>query len=233
MKLQSTQLTDTFTIEIGNCFKQLVARNLSELAPSPNSRRFEFSHKIELKAGSEPIKQKTRGVPYAAREQFRKEIAEMKAAGLISDTKSPFSSPVRLVQKKGTDRLRVTIDYRKVNNITIKDAYPIPKIQERLTHLSEAKYFTTIDLCSGYYQIPLEKASREVTAFSCEWGHFERNVLPMGMTNSGASFQRAMDKILHEYIGKFCLVYLDDIIVYSKTKAEHIRHSKLVADIET
>ena len=85
IKLQSTQLTDTFTIEIGNCFKKLVARNLSELAPSPNSRRFEFSHKIELKAGSEPIKQKTRGVPYAAREQFRKEIAEMKQ--LLKDSK--------------------------------------------------------------------------------------------------------------------------------------------------
>ena len=152
----------------------------------------------------------------------------MRKAGLIVDSKSPWCSPVRLVRKKDGS-IRVCVDYRKLNNVTIKDAYPIPIIDSLFGYLSAATYFTTLDLASGYYQVRMDAKSQEYTAFACDFGFFEYKVMPMGLTNACATFQRLMNNVLDGLIGKICLVYLDDIIIFSNNLEEHIEHVKLVA----
>ena len=187
-----------------------------------------ITHEIIIRPGSEPIKQKTRGIPHKFREDFKKTLIEMKEAGMIVDSKSPWCSPVRLVRKKDGS-VRVCIDYRKLNNLTVKDSYPVPKIEEELfPKLSKANIFTTLDLCSGYYQCKMSEGSREYTAFSCEYGFFEYIVMPQGLTNSGATFQRMMNKVLSDLIGEICLVYLDDIIIYSNSEKDHLEHVRRV-----
>ena len=143
--------------------------------------------------------------------------------GMIIHSKSPWSSPVRLVRKKDGS-MRITVDFRKVNNATVKDAYPIPLINNMLNHLAKGRIFTTLDLHSGYYQVKMDEASRKYTAFACDYGFFEYTVMPMGLTNATGTFQRLMDKVLNELIGKICYVYLDDIIIFSENEQEHMKH---------
>ena len=192
----------------------------------PEEQRVE--HEIQVKVDSDPVKQKTRGIPYSFREDFKKTILEMKAAGMIIDSKSPWCSPVRLVKKKdGT--IRVCVDFRKVNTVTIKDAYPIQKIEDLFTYLTGAFVFSTLDLASGYYQVRMKPKSQQYTAFSCEFGFYEYVAMPMGLTNACATFQRLMNGVLDGLIGKCCLVYLDDIIIFSNNVQDHLNHVKLVS----
>jgi hypothetical protein len=114
--------------------------------------------------------------------------------------------------------------------VTIKDSYPLPKIEELFPQLANARYFTTLDLASGYYQVKMKTESRQYTAFSCEFGFYEYVVLPMGLTNACATFQRLMDRVLLGLIGDICLVYLDDIIIYSSDATSHLEHVRLVTD---
>ena len=120
------------------------------------------------------------------------------------------------------------IDYRALNKVTRKDAHPLPRIDESLLRFYVMKYFTHIDLRSGYWQILLDVLSRQKTAFSTRYGHYKFNVIPFGLSNAPSAFQKRMNKVLRQYLDKFCIVYLDDILIYSKTKAEHTRHIKLV-----
>ena len=211
-------------------FHDITASCMEDLTVKTNTARtVEIKHIMEIEPNTLPIKQKTRGVPYSFREEFNKTVEEMYQAGLIVPSKSPWCSPVRLVKKKdGT--VRVCVDYRKVNNVTIKDAYPIPKIEDLFSYLGNAKIFTTLDLASGYYQVKLDKESQQYTAFSCEFGFYEYTVMPMGLTNACATFQRLMNSVLDGLLGKICLVYLDDIIIYSNSDEEHKTHVNMVAD---
>ena len=179
-----------------------------------------ISHIITVEPGTKPIKQKTRGIPQAFQAEFKKTIKEMKDSGMIVDSKSPWCSPVRLV-KKPDGSIRVCIDFRKLNAVTKKDSYPMPKIDNLFTHLAKAKVYSTIDLASGYHQVKMDPNSREYTAFATQWGFYEYTVMAMGLTNSCATFQRLMEKVLEGYIGVCCLVYLDDINLYSETLEQH------------
>ena len=213
-------------------FDGITATNMADLTHLTNKNlpTYKFvSHEINIEPGSVPIKQKTRGIPYNYRADFKKMILEMKSAGLIVDSKSPWCSPVRLVRKKDKS-IRVCVDYRKLNNVTIKDAYPIPRIEDLFSYLKPAKVFTTLDLASGYYQVKMDADCRKYTAFSCDFGFFEYNVMPMGLTNACATFQRLMDNVLRDFIGKICLVYLDDIIIFSENMVEHLEHVRLIAE---
>ncbi len=120
----------------------------------------------------QPIKQKLRRIPFQCKEEFTKLIEEMKSMGFIRDSISPWCSPVRLVKKKDGS-MRITVNYKKLNDVTIKDCYPLPRIDEMLTTLSKARLFTTLDLASGYYQIKMDELSIQYTAFACEFGFFE------------------------------------------------------------
>ena len=130
--------------------------------------------------------------------------------------------------RKKDKTLRVTVDYGHLNKVTERIAYPFPYPEEIFSKLSRARYFTVIDLTSGYYQVPLDPASRKYTAFMCSKGTFEYLVLPMGLTNATETFQKMMKTVLRGLTGKICEVYLDDIIIYSESLSEHIQHVKAV-----
>ena len=190
-----------------------------------------LTHKVVIKDPDQgPILEKTRRTPESKRAAFRIVLKEMLEAGLIQPSTSPWSSPVLLVPKKDGS-FRVTIDYRKLNSRTVKDAYPLPHQEDLFNRLSKAKWYSKLDLFSGYYQIGMDEESRKLTAFACEDGLYEYCVMPMGLTNSPATFQRAMNTILQEGIRRgFVLVYLDDILVFSNTLEEHEEHMRWLVE---
>ena len=153
-------------------------------------------------------------VPETKKQIIDDEVEKMLVKEVIRPSVSPWSSPIVLVTKPDGST-RFCIDFRKVNSVTKKDAYPLPRIEETLNVLGGSKYFTTLGLQSGYWQVPLDDASKEITAFSTRKGHFEFNVLPFGLSNAAPTFQRLMDYVLSSLHWSQCLVYLDDVIIFS------------------
>ena len=131
----------------------------------------------------------------AKREFLKKEIQELEDQGIIKPSRSPWTSPVVLVKKPDLS-YRLCIDFRRVNAVSILDAYPLPRIDEILEMLGRARYISTIDLAKGYWQIPLEEKSKAVTAFTTPFGLYEFNVLPFGLHSAPATFQRLMNEVL-------------------------------------
>ena len=126
--------------------------------------------------------------------------------------------------------MRLTIDYRKVNNATEPDTYPLPRIDDIIAHLSKNKVFSKIDLANGYYQVKMHPDSIKYTTFISEFGKHEYLAMPMGLKNAGSTFQRMMDKVLENLIGEICFVYLDDIIIFSEDIESHQERVKKVID---
>ena len=155
-------------------------------------------------------------------EEVREHIKEMLDADAIRESQSPFSSNIVLVRKKDNS-LRFCIDFRKLKNRTVKDAYSLPRIEETIDSLSGAKYFSKLDLRSGYWQVGIKEADKHKTAFSVgPLGFFECNRMAFGLTNAPATFQRLTERCMGELHLKECLIYLDDIIIFSKTFEEHL-----------
>ena len=210
--------------EIQTAVKKIEAKGVHDLTITNV-----IKHSIEVIPGIEPIKQKRRPVPPHYMDAFRKSILEMEQAGLIEHAKSPWSSPIHIVRKEDNS-IRITQDYKKLNNVTIKDAYPLPNIESMFCQLSKAKIFSKLDLTHGYWQIMMDEESRKYTAFACEMGFYQFKVLPMGLTNACATFQRMMDQVLNGLIGVICFVYLDDVIVFSDSDDKHVEHVKTVIE---
>ena len=164
-------------------------------------------------------------------ETIDKEVAEMLKNNVAKPSKSPWSSPVVLVKKKDGST-RFCIDYRKLNKITKRDVYPLPRIDDTLNALTGAKWFSSIDLASGYWQIEMNEEDKEKTAFVTRNGLYEFNVMPFGLTNAPATFQRLMDMVLAGYKWKKVLVYFDDILIYSDGSFEkHLDDLSEIMDI--
>lgn len=176
-------------------------------------------HKIQL-LDNTPFKIPRRQIPFAYKEEVKSMINKYLDMGIIRPSDSPYSSPITLVKKKNGE-IRMCIDYRKLNSLTRKDAYPIPNIENTLLSMSSKKYFSSFDLISGYWQVGIAEESVEMTAFSVDGGHYEWLRMPFGLTNAPGTFERLMEKILGEYIGEFVFVYLDDILIASKNWTEH------------
>lgn len=162
-------------------------------------------------------------VSYKDEEIQRKEIDKLLQQGVIEESTSPWSSPIVLVRKKDGSA-RFCIDYRKLNSITTKDAFPIPRIDDIFDHLSQAEYYTTIDFKSGYFQVSLDPKDRPKTAFSTRDQHYQFTVLPQGVTNGPPAFQRIVSQILGNTRWQYSLAYLDDVIIYSKDFDQHLTH---------
>ena len=155
---------------------------------------------------------------------IKDEVARMEKQGLIRKSASPWASPVVVVGKKGGD-LRFCVDYRKLNAVMKPDMYPLPRIDDMLESFNGAAWFTTLDLASGYWQVEMDEQDVEKTAFKTPFGLYEFLVMPFGLAYAPGTFQRLMNYILHDYLGKFVAVYLDDIIIYSKGSLEnHLSH---------
>ena len=179
-------------------------------------------HKIRLNDYT-PFKERYRRVPPHLYEEVRRHLKEMVEIGAIRKSNSPWASAVVLVRKKDGS-LRFCIDLRHLNNRTIKDAYSLPRIEETLDCLNGAKIFTSLDLKSGYWQVEMEEESKPLTAFTVgPLGFFECERMPFGLTNAPATFQRLMENCLGDLHLNWCIIYLDDIIVFSETPKEHIK----------
>ena len=179
--------------------------------------------------GAMPIKQAPRRLPYHQRELVRKLLDEMIQQKIVEPASGPWSSPIVLVSKKDGSP-RFCVDYRRINSLTRKDAHPLPRIDDTLDALSGAKWFSTIDLASGYWQVEVEPSDREKTAFATPFGLHQFRVMPFGLCNAPSTFQRLMELVLAGLHWSTCLVYLDDIIIYSRTIDDHLKHLQEVLE---
>lgn len=188
-----------------------------------------FTNKIKhnIRTSDEvPVHTKSYRYPYIHRQEVRDQINKMLEQNIIRPSDSAWSSPIWIVPKKadasGKTKWRLVVDFRKVNEKTIDDKYPIPNITDVLDKLGRCQYFTTLDLASGFYQVEMNPSDIHKTAFNVENGHYEFLRMPMGLKNSPSTFQRVMDNVLRDLQNEVCLVYLDDIVVFSTSLQEHI-----------
>ncbi len=176
-------------------------------------------HKINL-MDETPFKHRSRPIHPEDMDAVKKHLQELLDAGVIQESVSPYSSPIVVVRKKSGD-IRLCIDYRKLNQRTIKDAYALPKLEDTFMALTGSKWFSVLDLKSGFYQIEVEEKDKAKTAFVCPLGFYEFNRMPQGVTNAPSTFQRIMEKCMADINLREVLVFIDDIIVFSKDLEEH------------
>jgi hypothetical protein len=185
---------------------------------------------IELEEGAKPVITTPYRHPKRYKDEIEKAIKELLDMGHIRPSSSPFASSVVLVKKKdGT--MRMCIDFRALNKKTIKNRYPIPRIDELLDELHGVVYFTKIDLRSGYHQIKMREQDVPKTTFRCHYGHYEFLVMPFGLTNAPTTFQSCMNHVFNKQLRKFLLVFFDDLLIYSKTWEEHLQHVEQILAI--
>eukprot|EP00873_Tetraselmis_striata_P001628 jgi/Tetstr1/421892/TSEL_012792.t1 len=197
---------------------------IAEPTDLPPEREFDFEINLE---SDEPPKERTYRMSPAELQEVRSQLEELLTKGWIRPSKSNYGAPILFVRKKdGT--LRMCVDYRKLNDLTKKDRTPLPRIDELLDSLHGATIFSTLDLYKGYHQVRIKPEDIHKTAFRTHYGLYEYCVLPFGLTNAPAGFQTMMNRVLSPYLGKFCVVYLDDVLIYSKTAEEHLEHIRLV-----
>lgn len=184
-------------------------------------------HTIPLVPGATPTFRPQFRLSPLEIEEVTRQVKDLLSKGFIQPSTSPFGAPVLFVAKK-TGELRMCIDYRALNKVTVKNRYPLPRIDDTLDRLSGATVFSAIDLASGYHQLRIAPDDVPKTAFTTPLGHFEWLVLPFGLTNAPATFQAVMNRVFAPHLRKFVTVYLDDILIYSRNEAEHAQHVREV-----
>jgi hypothetical protein len=196
-----------------------------ELPGMPPDRDIEFI--FELIPGTAPIAQRPYRMNPQELEELKKQLADMLSKGLIHPNASPWGSTVLFVDKRdGT--IRLCVDYRRLNEVTIKNKYPLPKIEDLFDQLNGAKVFSKIDLRTGYHQLKVRESDIPKTAFTTRYGLFEYTVMSFGLTNAPAYFMNLVNKVFMKFLDKFVVVFIDNILVYSKTEEEHAEHLRLV-----
>jgi len=203
-------------------------RDIFALNPNELGRTSLIQHSINTE-GHAPIRLRPYRVPQVQKEVIEKHIDDMLERNVIQPSVSPWASPVVLVSKPDGST-RFCCDFRKLNSITKKDSYPLPLISESLESLSGLAFFSTMDLLSGYWQVDLSEQAREKTAFITHAGLYEFIAMPFGLCNAPSTFQRLMECVLRGLNWQIALIYLDDVLVFSRTFEEHLQHLRLVFD---
>lgn len=238
-KLQVNEVDFDDTLNIGDTLssqqEQVLIDLLKEYADcfSNNLKDLGFTNETEMVIklkDSEPVVYRPYRMSYAERAQVRDMVQEMLEAEIVRESSSPYASPIVLVKKK-TGEKRLCVDFRALNMKTIKDHYPIPRVEDQLDSLSGNTLFTTLDLASGYYQIPIAEESTQLTAFVTPDGQYEYLRMPFGLVNAPSVFQRTINKILASAKVKFAIVYMDDILIPSKDVDQGVSRLKEVLDL--
>ena len=180
-------------------------------------------HKIELTAENTLTSSPLYSMSLEQLELVKSYLDDHLQHGFITHSSAPYASPVLFAKKPGGG-WRFCVDYRKLNAITKKDAYPIPLIQETLARLARAKVFSKLDVRQAFYRIRLDKEAEDLTTFRTRYGNYKYRVLPFGLCNGPATFQRYINKILYSLLNNFCIAYLDDILIYSEDPLQHEEH---------
>ncbi|GJR63907.1 putative reverse transcriptase domain-containing protein [Tanacetum coccineum] len=198
------------------------------LSGLPPQRQVEFH--IDLIPGATPVVKSLYRLAPSKMQELSKKLQELQDKGFIRPSHSHWGAPILFV-KKNESSLRMCIDYRELNKLTVKNRYPLPMIDDLFDQLQGACYFSKIDLRSGYHQLRVHEDDIPKTTFRTRYGHFEFRVMPFGLTNAPAVFMDLMNRVCKPYLDKFVIVFIDDILIYSKTKEDHEVHLKLVLEL--
>ncbi|TLX66918.1 RNA-directed DNA polymerase, partial [Labilibacter sediminis] len=184
----------------------------------------------DLVPGSAPIARTPYRLAPAEMKEMMGQLQELSDKGFIRPSTSPWGAPVLFVKKKDGS-MRMCIDYRELNKVTIKNRYPLPRIDDLFDQLQGASYFSKIDLRSGYHQLKVHDDDVPKTAFRTRYGHYEFLVMPFGLTNAPAAFMDMMNRVCRPMLDKSVIVFIDDILVYSKTENDHASHLREVLEL--
>ena len=199
-----------------------------DLPGLPPDREIEFI--IELIPSTTSISKAPYRMAPSELKELKVQLQELLDKGFIRPSFSPWGAPVLFVKKKdGT--LRLCIDYRELNKVTIKNKYPLPRIDDLFDQLQGASVFSKIDLRSGYHQLKIKVEDIQKTAFRTRYGHYEFLVMPFGLTNAPAAFMDLMNRVFKDYLDQFVIVFIDDILVYSHSMMEHAEHLRIVLNL--
>ncbi|GKC54778.1 putative reverse transcriptase domain-containing protein [Tanacetum coccineum] len=199
-----------------------------DLSGLPPQRQVEF--RIDLIPGATPVAKSPYRLAPSKMQELSEQLQELQDKGFIRPSHSSWGAPVLFVKKKDGS-MRMCIDYRELNKLTIKNHYPLLRIDDLFDQLQGARYFSKIDLRSGYHQLRVHEEDIPKTAFRTRYGHFEFTVMPFGLTNAPAVFMDLMNQDCKPYLDKFVIVFINDILIYSKTKEDHEVHLKLVLEL--
>ncbi|GJT19805.1 putative reverse transcriptase domain-containing protein [Tanacetum coccineum] len=203
-------------------FPEVFSDDLSGLPPI---REIEF--RIELILGATPVAKSPYRLAPSELEELSGQLKELQDKGFIRPSSSPWGAPVLFV-KKNDGSFRMCIDYRELNKLTVKNRYPLSRIDDLFDQLQGSQFFSKIDLRSGYHQLRVHEDDIPKTAFRTRYGYFEFTVMPFGLTNAPTIFMDLMNRVCRPYLDKFVIVFIDDILIYSKTQEEHVEHLRLV-----
>ncbi|KAK2452021.1 putative mitochondrial protein [Trifolium repens] len=198
-----------------------------DVSDVPPEREVEFA--IDLVPGTSPISMAPYRMSASELGELKKQLEELLKKKFIRPSVSPWGAPVLLVKKK-EGSMRLCVDYRQLNKVTVKNKYPLPRIDDLMDQLVGACVFSKIDLRSGYHQIRVKSEDIPKTAFRTRYGHYEYVVMPFGVTNAPGVFMEYMNRIFHPYLDKFVVVFIDDILIYSKSEEEHAEHLRIVLE---
>ena len=196
-----------------------------------NTKLMKFT--IDIPPGTKPVRAKVRPLNPIQEQDLKRQLDEWKEAGVIEPSISPWASALVPCKKKGTDKLRWAIDFRKINELTVKDAFPLPSINTNLDKLSGSTVFTTLDSAGAFHTLTVDEKSRDYTTFVSPYGSYRFVRLPFGLANAPASYSRLVQMALDRLDPGFALGYIDDIICHSKTLEEHVKHLRLIVELHS
>ncbi|GJR75767.1 putative reverse transcriptase domain-containing protein [Tanacetum coccineum] len=210
-----------------------IVKKIPEVFPEdlpglPHTRQVEFH--IDLVPGAAPIARAPYRLAPSKMKELVDQLQELSDKGFIRPSSSPWGAPVLLVKKKDGS-LQMCIDYRELNKLTVKNRFPLPRIDDLFDQLQGSSVYSKIDLRSGYHQLRVREEDISKNAFRTRYGHYEFQVIPFGLTNAPAVFMDLMNRVCKPYLNKFIIVFIDDILIYSKNKQEHEEHLKIILEL--